>query len=36
MNGWLVYFAISIPLKIDLYFQGPISSALSAATGLPF
>lgn len=32
---WTVYFAIKIPLMIDLLNQGPISSCLSALTGLP-
>lgn len=29
------YFAITLPLKLDLFLHGPISSFLSAATGLP-
>lgn len=32
---WTVYFAIKIPLMIDLLTHGPISSFLSAITGLP-
>jgi hypothetical protein len=35
MRFWLTYFAISIPLKIDLLLHGPISTCLSAVTGLP-
>ncbi len=35
MKAFLIYFAISIPLKADLALHGPISTMLSAATGLP-
>ncbi len=35
MTKWIWYFAIKIPLFIDLYYHGPISSMLSALTGLP-
>jgi hypothetical protein len=34
-KGWGWYFAISIPIKLDLLMHGPLSTMLSAATGLP-
>jgi hypothetical protein len=35
MNHWIAYFAIKIPLFADLALHGPVSSFLSAVTGLP-
>lgn len=35
MKFYITYFAITLPLKFDLFMHGPISKFLSAATGLP-
>ena len=35
MKPFVIYFAISLPLKLDLFMHGPISSTLSFAMGLP-
>ena len=35
MKFWFAYFAISLPLKFDLFMHGPVSTFLAALTGLP-
>lgn len=35
MKMWVIYFAIKIPLTIDMVMAGPITQMVSAATGLP-
>lgn len=35
MRLWVAYFAIKIPLMVDLYMHGPIVTMVSVATGLP-
>ena len=35
MRNFIIYFIITIPLKLDLFMHGPITKFLSAATGLP-
>lgn len=32
---WRAYFAITLPIKLDLFLSGPLSQFLSAVTGLP-
>jgi len=35
MKLWIAYFTISLPLKLDLFMHGPVSTFLAAVTGLP-
>lgn len=34
-KAWVVYFIVKLPIVLDFYLHGPVSTFLSAVTGLP-